>query len=227
MPDYFLGLDLGQSKDYTALIVAERVGPEDAPCYDVGHIERVPLNTYYPAIVEHVGDVLLALRARPAANQSEPPRCWLACDYTGVGRPVMDMIRAAELDAEVVGITIHGGDAVTEESGEARVPKRDLAGVVQVLLQAGRLRIAQVLPLTATLTQELVGFRAKISLSGHDSYGAGEDWRSAPHDDLVLALALACWLGERERTGRVAAFSFSYLETWCAKEEDRAWAIRR
>jgi hypothetical protein len=74
------------------------------------------------------------------------------------------------------------------------VPKRDLVSSLQVALQSGALAIADALPLAATLRQELAGFRVKISLTtGHDSYGAGEDWRPAPHDDLVLAVALACW----------------------------------
>jgi hypothetical protein len=77
------------------------------------------------------------------------------------------------------------------------VPKRGLAPTVPGLLQAGRLKIATELPLAATLPNELTGFRVKINVkTGHDSYGASEDWRSAPHDDLVLALAMACWHSE-------------------------------
>ena len=41
-------------------------------------------------------------------------------------------------------------------------------------------------------------FRATISLTGRDSYGAGEDWREGRHDDLVLATAMAAWYGERD-----------------------------
>ena len=43
----------------------------------------------------------------------------------------------------------------------------------------------------------MTGFRVKINLTtGHDSYSAGENWRSAPYDDLVLALSMACWHSE-------------------------------
>jgi hypothetical protein len=76
------------------------------------------------------------------------------------------------------------------------VPKRDLASVVQVLLQSSRLRIGEGLAHARTLTEELVNFRVKITLAGHDSYGTGAEWREGNHDDLVLALALACWRGE-------------------------------
>ena len=41
-----------------------------------------------------------------------------------------------------------------------------------------------------TLVKELGNIRIKVSLAGHDTYGA---WREGEHDDLVLAAALACW----------------------------------
>jgi hypothetical protein len=38
-------------------------------------------------------------------------------------------------------------------------------------------------------------FRIKMNVAtGHESFGA---WRERDHDDLVLAVALACWLGEK------------------------------
>ena len=68
-------------------------------------------------------------------------------------------------------------------------------GVAQVLLQSGRLKVAESLPLAPTLVSELLNFRVKIGpLTAHDSYGA---WREGQHDDLVLALACAAWYGER------------------------------
>ncbi len=48
------------------------------------------------------------------------------------------------------------------------------------------------------LADEMLDFRVRVSDAGHDSWG-GRD-----HDDLVLALAVACWFGERAMP-RVAA----------------------
>jgi hypothetical protein len=79
---------------------------------------------------------------------------------------------------------------------ERRVPKRDVASTIAVLLQTGRLRIARDLKESETLLRELLNFRVKISLSGHDSY---EAWREQEHDDLVLAVGLAAWLFEKGR----------------------------
>ena len=191
-PTYLVGLDLGQANDYSAWMTAERTerAGEDAR-YDVRHIDRIR-GARYPAIVAHTAALVAQLRA-----PDPTPDVRLIVDYTGVGRPVADMLVAAHLDCPLTLVTITGGDAVTKgEAGELRVPKRDLAGEVQVLLQAERLRIGEGLAHATTLTTELVNFKARISLSGHDTYGAGADWRDGNHDDLVLALALACWFGE-------------------------------
>jgi len=86
-----------------------------------------------------------------------------------------------------------GGDAVSHLDGFDRVPKRDLVGAVQVVLQTGRLKIAPGLREARTLARELQNFRMKITDKAHDTYGA---WRDGEHDDLVLAVSLALWSGE-------------------------------
>jgi hypothetical protein len=117
----------------------------------------------------------------------------LVVDNTGVGRPVVDMLRQNRLSP--VPITITGGDAVTRDGHGYRVPKRDLVGAVQVLLQTQRLRFAAGMPMVPKLVEELQAFRVKISAdTAHDSYGS---WREGSHDDLVLAVAVAAWYGEK------------------------------
>ena len=79
--------------------------------------------------------------------------------------------------------------------GGLRVPKRDLASAPLVLMQKGQLKIAEGLELAPVLKRELLNFKVKINIAtGHDSY---EAWREGDHDDLVLAVAMACWCGER------------------------------
>jgi hypothetical protein len=96
-----------------------------------------------------------------------------------------------------LGITITGGSEVTRNGGNFKVPKRDLVTNLQVLFQAGRLRVAEGLPEARTLINELLNFRVKITANAHDTY---EAWREGTHDDLVLAVALACWYGERNKS---------------------------
>ena len=187
--DYIIGADLGQSQDFTALAVLERTKtapPTRAYSYAVRHLERLPLGTPYPAQVARVKELHDRLTG-------EGHRLTLVADQTGVGRPVLDMLKEAKLSP--VGVVIHGGDSVSRDRGGYRVPKRDLVSTVQVLLQSERLKIAQGLEEAQTLINELLAFRVTISSAGHDSYA--NDWRQSPNDDLVLATALACWYAER------------------------------
>jgi hypothetical protein len=98
-------------------------------------------------------------------------------------------------------ILITGGHAVVADGAGFHVPKPELVAVVQLLLQARRLEVPASILEQKTLEGELLAFRARITLSGAEKFEAGssaaDDWRSRPHDDLVLALAIAGWLGER------------------------------
>jgi hypothetical protein len=211
MSIFILGLDLGQAGDYTALAVLEQTWPEPDDTtthYDVRHLERMPLGTSYPEVVARVGQRVQALTALDASAT-------LVVDQTGVGRPVVDLLRDAALPCRLVPIMITGGQTVTqieEQVGWVKeigfhVPKRDLVGVLAVL-QSERIHVARDLPEAQLLVQELLNFRVKISLTGRDSYGAGEEWRDGAHDDLVLAVALAAWYGENPATVPMGVVAF-------------------
>jgi len=236
---YYVGLDLGQAQDYTALAILEQqiwtgpevdwadfgvffpegvesggwispsaVGPKyaerilsvnahyrlgplaaDSPLF-VRHLERYPLGTKYGEIVASVRNLLTR---EPFRRRMRYTR--LLADKTGVGAAVVDSFY--EKGVYPIPISIHGGSTVTEEVRGFRVPKRDLVASVQTLLQNGRLKIAPEMELAPVLKSELLNFRVKINpATAHDSY---EHWREADHDDLVLAVALACWYQELTR----------------------------
>lgn len=184
---FYAGLDLGQAQDYSALSIVEGIKTPDKPRYDLRHLERFPLGTLYPAIVNCTRERLSDKRLRDKVQ--------LVVDATGVGRPVVDMLNEAGLSP--IGVTITGGNEVTPDPVLAayRVPKRDLVSTLQVLLQSKRLRIDENSPQAQTLVKELLSFQVKIDLkTAHDSYGA---WREGAHDDLVLSVALAVWFAEQ------------------------------
>jgi hypothetical protein len=197
MSIFVAGLDLGQAQDYSALVILEVAGDkswgggnETLPFeqIDVRHIERFPLQTKYQEVARLVED---RLRCTPA------PR-YLSVDCTGVGAGVIEML----LHLNPGRVIITGGNDVQfgDRPQEFRVPKRDLVGVLSVALQNGVLRIASGLPQAELLTGELANFRTKISISGHDTY---EAWRTADHDDLVLATGIGIWYSELIFKGRM------------------------
>ncbi len=212
MVRYFLGVDLGQAADFTALAAVERVeapGEWDAATYarlpkiemHVRYLERTALGTPYPEIVERVAEVA---RSHKLAGQSQ-----IVVDATGVGRPVVDLLKMAAPECWIVPAVITGGERESLEGGYWRVPKRDLVVGLQVLFQSKGLRIAAGLQIATTLGDELAEMKVKVTGAGREQYGV---WRQGKHDDLVLAVALACWgarrmypgaPGARARQGRI------------------------
>ncbi len=193
-PAYFVGLDLGQAADFSAIAVMERHGTsKDDYVFHCRHLERWKLRTSYPAIV---ADTVRMMNS--PQMQSGRTRPMLAVDATGCGAPVIDLFKRERIRATLKPIQIIGGANVSSEFGMTRVPKRDLVSTVQVYLQNGRLKIAEQMPEAETLTRELQNFQVKISDNAHDSYGA---WREGTHDDLILAASLALWAGTEITVG--------------------------
>lgn len=77
---------------------------------------------------------------------------------------------------------------------QLQIPKQELVGTLQVLLQTRRLQVATGLPETTELVRELESYRLKHTKLADAS---DELWREGPRDDLVLAVALAAWCGEK------------------------------
>ena len=211
MSGYRAGLDLGQVSDFSALVIVLRGRPNDKagnplpvtkPHYYVEFAQRWK-GTSYPALVGQVATIL----SHPEVVERGIS---LTVDATGVGKPVIDMFRDARnagmLPCRPLPVVISAGEKVNEQVVESKgtisVPKKDLMGHLEVLLSTGRLHIAERLKLLPTLVEELKNFRAKITESGHARFEAAR----SGHDDLVLALALACWEG-----GHVGA---GFMEAW-------------
>jgi len=186
-PEYFLGLDLGQVSDPTALAIVER----RERIYAVRYLHRYERGTPYIGTQRNPGIVELVrvLCCRPPI-----PGSTLVIDQTGVGRPVVDSFRAIRAAVGIVPVTITSGhNARSEPDGSWHTPKKDLAGCVQMLLQSNRLLIAAELQEADILRRELHNFKVKITTAANEVFGT---WREGEHDDLVLAVALACWVAE-------------------------------
>lgn len=207
---FYVGLDLGKRKDFTALtVVAEREGRERYRRtykdraqtkratrwafseYWLQHLQRWQLGTKYQQIAADVAELL----RRPPFRQTDTT---LVVDRGGVGEAVYEQIaeRAEGGPADLVGVSITGGSKVTSAGpGHYRVPKRELVAALQVAVQNGEIRAASDLELWPTLRSEMESFTAELTEAGHDTYEA----RKGEHDDLVLALAMPVWMAEWAR----------------------------
>lgn len=188
---FYIGIDLGQKHDHTAIVIIERperIAENRYRAYNaqpplplelqVRRAERIPLGTPYPRIVETIRTIT---HTHPFAGQ-----CAVVVDASGVGAPVVDLLRTAGLDGELMAVTITGGERQSGSYRSTTVPKKDLLAALQVSLEKGELRISPRMPGVHTLVREMVHLNSN---------------KRGEHDDLVLALALACWRARRPRIG--------------------------
>lgn len=207
-PEYIVSVDIGQAADFTAVGGLRRLPRETGKtkelyargsvemtreyddAFHLGYAHRFPLHTPYPEIVDRLGEMVGRI---PGTYQ-------IVADATGVGRPVVDMMRGAGLP--VVGVVITAGAGAAhqdKETGYWKVPKRELVTRAQTYMQTSRLRISTKLKLADVIVKEMLAFKMKISAaSGNVSF---EAWREQAHDDLVLMLCMGVWWGHTTRTG--------------------------
>jgi hypothetical protein len=118
-----VGLDLGQKQDFSAVAVVER---DEQGCMRVRHLERLALGTPYVNVVSRVSEIM---QHPELARESR-----LVVDATGVGAPVVEMLRAARPAYRVTAVTITAGEHAHGHEEEWHVPKKDLMAGLQVLL---------------------------------------------------------------------------------------------
>jgi hypothetical protein len=207
-PHIYLGLDLGQRHDPAAIAILNRtVEPTGAfnPVtweferevhFRLCHTERLALGTPYIQIVARVGRLLEKLAAPlPGihAYAGTAPLRTLVVDASGVGRPVVELIRKSGIAwtptpgnaprVAIAPVTITAsGSPHFEASGEESVSRRDLITNLRVLLERRLLKISARIHDRQALLKELIEL---------------QDRSGSRHDDLAMATAIACWRASR------------------------------
>lgn len=201
---YFVGLDLGQAKDPTAVAVVERAeveGDFDAALrarrreieLRLRRVERLPLGMRYPEVEEWVTEKV--------ASVAKGGETELLVDATGVGRAVVDHLQKAGPGCRMRAVMVTRGGLGRSDEGFDYVPKRELILGLQSLLEYGELKVARGMHHVEELTRELGAMRVKLTAAGNEQYGA---WREGEHDDLVFAVALACWGAGQKFPGKLS-----------------------
>jgi hypothetical protein len=191
---HFLGIDLGQSRDHTAVAAVAReqrnLGADPATyepvvetAYSITGIRRLPLGLSYPAIISEIQQIRAKI----------PGRAEMVVDATGVGAPVIDLLRERQ-ETAVVPVIFTAGGVERYERGAWRVPKKDLVHGLLITFEASALRIPKNHAHAALLIDELKKMSLKVTGNDHAAY---ESWREGDHDDMVFALALAVWRARR------------------------------
>ena len=183
--EFYLGLDLGRKQDHSALVVLERCQSALNTRYidattqweerlSVRYAKQWRLGTPYGEVAKEVGKIY-----RKIEPLGKPV---LVVDQTGVGDAVYEMIKDQLHGANLEGVVIN------------QELKRDMYAAMETNLEQGKLKIAFDCLAVKELKQELLTVEIRRVGYGY-KFGAFE---KDAHDDLVMALALACW---RERMG--------------------------
>ena len=192
-----IGIDIGQKRDPTAICVARQERRDEPPIGKVTHflihlLERLPLGTPYPQVVDRVAEVV------HRASQRTGHGVFVYVDATGVGQPVVDLLQ--ERSVRVMPVYFTHGDRRTVEKGRVTLGKSFLVSRLQTLLQTRRIHLPHT-PEARVLADELQNYEIRVDQNANDRYGA---FRVGTHDDLVTALGLAVQTTIRRRVRRRA-----------------------
>jgi hypothetical protein len=137
-------------------------------------------------------------------------------DETGVGRAIVDLLRQAQPPAFLNAVLVTTGHQTGYEGGRWHVPRAELAATLQALLQSRQLQVAAISE-RELLVQELLAFRVRVTTAAAETF---EAWTERPHDDLVLAVALAAWLGEKRGRACAPYFAPPVKRDWYGRRLD-------
>lgn len=185
---FYVGLDLGQTRDNTAICVLEqysvqtnRLDPSTAQWAieskaQVRHIEQIPLRTRYEDIAAQLARLI---NRYPLESHTT-----VIVDATGAGRPVVEILRKAGIRATIIAVTITGSGTAHYTADGINVPRHDIFAALEVSFQKRAFDIGTAIGSSQILRRELTELRTG---SGHHP------------GDLAMALALALWQARKFR----------------------------
>jgi hypothetical protein len=193
--DYFIGLDLGRDRDYSAVVILA-LRQEEHGSYDhqrlvqptrrileVIGLKRIARGTEYVKVVGYVRRLISRLHAR-AGWGAAPVRVHLIMDSAGPGQVALELVRAQRMDINFIpAILTAGHEHGRSPSGKTTVPRREIIATLRYLLEVELFRLHREHPHAEILRKEVAAVRP--------------DGGQYAHDDLVIAAALAVWYATR------------------------------
>ena len=183
------GLDLGRVKDPTALVLGDR---DVRSRYVLSSIEEWrPAAEDLSDVVPHVNETGASAVAFDAAGKKVGMRFQPIMTH-GAVMPVFPVVASHQRKPteQKWGANPRGGDY----GGVIFVPKVELVSTYFTVLSEHRLACDPELPLAWKLREEMRLYTHRQDSYGYTSWGV---FAPGHHDDLVSALQLLLWLGER------------------------------
>jgi len=233
--EYICSVDLAKKRDYTTIQIYKQ---------SMDFIKH-PLETRRPDVAVAFLDLVYQVKMQAVryTEQSKIIRdllnrvkllenTQLLVDGTGVGEPVIDIMR--EDGMTPIAIVFTGGESVNpvyaefdslfgKKSGSIRgiqvlkeicVPKNDLVHAGVLVMEQGRLRLARNLAHEEDFKRQLTAFKGKVNeKTKRVKY---ENENNNIHDDFVVTYLMASWWASYSRASKTKDLTV-------AKEENSSW----
>lgn len=232
-----IGIDVGQAQDRTAIVVSDPAlrGDKGEVCYPIRYVKALPLGISAPDIVSEIRSVCGNIRYPEGYTVKK--HLWI--EINGCGLPIYDMVREAVPDVDVHGVFMSYGEAKEKPNVWAKqitMAKAYMVSRLQILIDFDRIDAPDT-PEVRQMIQELKNYEIRITESANAQFGA---WKVGTHDDLVVALGLAC-LAERLKAdplgslpggggngpGVMQTYSGDHPEIQALMEDQRLEELRR
>jgi hypothetical protein len=193
-PVFLVGLSVGQGAQPTGVAVLEQRKPRSGPAtYACRHLRRWLFpGTAYPVLVAHLKAILGAPRL------GDPALIFEAGSSTNA---VLAILRENRLPVKTHAVEIRSSATDDKSNGSWKVAKATVIETTRKVIQGKRLifddRMPQAVMATTPPAQTI--YHALETYPYNEASMANEAFacRDGEYDDLVLAVALACWYGER------------------------------
>lgn len=184
---YWIGADLGQANDYSAVCV---IKDQQLPIYDgirvkLGPRERtVVFADKFRGVsyVDVVGYLIRLRNAPPFGGKSE-----LVTDGTSLGRVVSDMLWEQGIPHTAIQMT--GGSDYNRKGRYCNASKTLMIENLAVLFAAGELTFAHDLPLRKEIEEDLASFTTQTTAAGNQIITQSRN--ASGHGDLGIGLIVA------------------------------------
>lgn len=181
MGKFIAGLAI--ERDHIALAVIEALGKYRVNRrYSIRHLERFK----EASRGDRVGRILESM----CGNHINGKVC-LVVDRE-CGRPIIDALKREH--PTLVEVSMIEDESTLSDINHYIVPKKELISNLQLLYIAERLRVNRELSLAGVFIKRLFSFRAKNN---------PQTTKGETHNDLVFAVALACWYGQESAESNV------------------------
>jgi hypothetical protein len=196
--DFLVGLSVGQGAQPTGVAVLERLSPArpgGGRSYVCRYLCRwLPSATTYPALISNLSNMLIDT---PLAGED------LVVEAGPGIKAVAAFLRKNHLPARIRPVEIRASAEDSHVDGLWRVAKASLIETTRQVLQEDRLvfddqmppEVMATTPSVQTIYQALLMYPDNKTPAANDAFSS----REGADDDLVLAVALACWFGQHCR----------------------------